>query len=527
IDQKRKNKNILIISHCDPLWLLEGAAKGLSDKELLKIKLAKKDIKTGEWRRLEYKNLPLDREGRVDFHRPYVDGIKFHCSKCGEIMVRVPEVCDVWFDSGCMPFAQVHWPFVSKTSKPALFPADYISEAIDQTRGWFYTLLAVSTLLGQGSPYKNVISQGHVLDEKGEKMSKSRGNVVDPWYIIEKYGVDAVRWYFYTVNQPGDSKLFAEKDIDQTLKKFILILWNCFTFYQTYKKTKNKKQKTKNILDKWVVSRLNELILGVTEKLDKYDVTGAARLIEDFVINDLSLWYIRRSRKRFEEAAGTLALVLQTVSKLTAPFIPFLSDEIYKCLLPGSKQSVHLESWPKADKKLINKKLNQKMAKVREIVTLALAERAKAGIKVRQPLASLRIPEKMDKELSELIKEEVNVKKIISGGILILDTKITPELKEEGIVREVVRQINEMRKEVGLTPKDKISVRYFGTPGLNKILEKNKKNILAEIKAKNFKLGKEPLFAPPSPMLRRASNASEGKEVKIDQQNIWLAIRKI
>ncbi|MBI2626209.1 MAG: class I tRNA ligase family protein, partial [Candidatus Nealsonbacteria bacterium] len=163
IDQKRKNKNILIISHCDPLWLLEGAAKGLSDKELLKIKLAKKDIKTGEWRRLEYKNLPLDREGRVDFHRPYVDGIKFYCPKCGEIMARVPEVCDVWFDSGCMPFAQVHWPFVSKTSKPALFPADYISEAIDQTRGWFYTLLAVSTLLGQGAPYKNVISQGHVL----------------------------------------------------------------------------------------------------------------------------------------------------------------------------------------------------------------------------------------------------------------------------------------------------------------------------------------------------------------------------
>ena len=195
-------------------------------------------------------------------------------------MARIQEVADVWFDSGSMPFAQ----------GGAQFPADYISEAIDQTRGWFYTLLAVSTLLGKGAPYKNVISSGHVLDEKGEKMSKSKGNIVDPWYIIEKYGVDAVRWYFYTVNQPGDSKLFTEKDVDQSLKKFILIFWNCFTFYKTYQgKISIRRRTSNNALDRWVVSMLNELILEATKKLDKYDVTGAARAIEDFVVKYMEI----------------------------------------------------------------------------------------------------------------------------------------------------------------------------------------------------------------------------------------------
>jgi len=444
IDKKHKNKTILLIGHGDPLWLLEGVFKGWSDGKLLKIKLEKRDIKTGEWRKLDFKNSPLDVEGRADFHRPHIDEVKFVCPKCESFMARVPEVCDVWFDSGSMPFAS-----------GAMFPADYISEAIDQTRGWFYTLLAVSTLLGKVSPYKNVISLGHVLDEKGEKMSKSKGNVVDPWYIIDKYGIDAARWYFYTVNQPGDSKLFAEKDIDGALKKFILIFWNCFTFYQTYQGKRPVRRRTSNnVLDRWIISKLNELILEVTEKLDKYDVTGAARTTEDFVINDLSLWYIRRSRKRFEEAASTLALVLQTVSKLTAPFIPFLSEEIYKSVDVKHLQSAHLEDWPKANAKLINKKLNQKMTKVREIVTLALAERAKAGIKVRQPLASLLIPEKLDNALAELIKDEVNVKKIIFSNTLILDTKITPELIKEGGRREILRNIKDLRKELDLSPQD-------------------------------------------------------------------------
>ena len=514
IDKRNQNKTILIISHGDPLWLLDGTMDGLDEKKLLGIKLKEIYVKTGEWRKIEYKKIPLDKEGRTDFHRPYIDQVQFKCAKCGELMVRSPEVIDCWFDSGSMPFAQYYYPFEGQKFP---FPADYISEAIDQTRGWFYTLLAVSSLLGLGATYKNVISLGHVLDEKGEKMSKSKGNAVDPWYIIEKYGADAVRWYFYTVNQPGDSKLFSEKEVAEALKKFILTLWNSYQFFKTYAEvghaTSNVgRRMSKNVLDVWIISRLNEIIQEVTQRLDKYDVTGAARTIENFVVNDLSLWYIRRSRKRFKEASATLALVLQTVSKLTAPFIPFLSEEIYSCLTWNVKQSVHLEDWPKADKKLIDKKLNQKMEKVREMVTLALAERAKAGIKVRQPLKELRIKNyelRKEKELLELIKEEINIKKITFGKSLKLDTKITPELKEEGMVRDVIRQIQEMRKKAGLKPKDKISVQYFGTPELNKILENNKKIILGQTQAKNFKLGKG------------------GEEVEINQQELQLGLKKL
>ena len=502
-DNKYSNKTILIVSHGDPLWLLEGMTEGLGDKKLLERKIKEVYVKTGEWRKLECKKFPLDENGKLDFHRPYVDGVKFYCEKCGSLMERVPEVADCWFDSGAMPFAQYHYPFEKQKLQ---FPADYISEAVDQTRGWFYTLLAVSTLLGKGPAYKNVISLGHVLDEKGEKMSKSKGNVVDPRYIIDKYGTDALRWYFYTINQPGDSKLFSEKDMEQALKKFILTFWNSYQFFQTYLTQFSQLKKSHYILNRWVISKLNELILGVTEKLDKYDVTSAARVIEDFVIGDLSQWYIRRSRKRFEEASGTLAFVLQILSKLTAPFIPFLSEEINQ-----EKGSCHLQDWPKANKRLIDKKLNQKMERVRETVTLALAERAKVSIKVRQPLAELQIKEKMDKGLLELIKEEVNVKKITFGKSLKLDTKITPELKEEGQVREVIRQIQEMRKKAGYKPKDKISVQYFGTEELNKILARNKPFILKETKTKDFRLSKKPI----------------GQEIKVDQKKLWLAIKKI
>ncbi|PIR71631.1 MAG: isoleucine--tRNA ligase, partial [Candidatus Nealsonbacteria bacterium CG10_big_fil_rev_8_21_14_0_10_37_25] len=289
-------------------------------------------------------------------------------------------------------------------------------------------------------------------------MSKSKGNVVDPWYIVEKYGADATRWYFYTINQPGDSKLFSEKDVEKNLKKFILTFWNSFVFFETYKTRSNvkcqmSKVKGQNILDKWIISRLYRLVLNVTNSLDKYDVTAAARSIENFVINDLSLWYIRRSRKRFKEAAATLNFVLLTLSKLTAPFIPFLSEKIYQRISYFPRwnlgNSVHLEDWPKGNKKLIDRKLERKMERVREIVSLTLAARAKAKIKIRQPLAGLQIANyelRNEPGLLELIKEEVNVKKIIFGRSLKLETKITPELKEEGMIREVIRNIQEMRK---------------------------------------------------------------------------------
>jgi len=523
INEKYKKKNIVIISHELPLTMLEGAVKGLSRKETIEFR-EKSQIKTGECRKLDFKILPYDEKQELDLHRPFVDQVKFYCPSCKEnLMTRSTEVVDCWFDSGSMPFAQYHFPYGGKIQ----FPADFISEAIDQTRGWFYTLLAISTLLGKGPCYKNVISLGHVLDEKGEKMSKSKGNIVDPWYIVEKYGADAVRWYFYAVNQPGEPKLFSEKDVDLALKKFILTFWNSFQFFQTYRedaprKKKNAKVrfKTGNLLDEWIISRLNETIQEVTDEFDGYDVTGAARAVENFIINDLSLWYIRRSRKRFAEAEDTLRFVLLTLSKLTAPFIPFLSEEIYKeTKSRGSKvkNSVHLEDWPKADKKLINKKLNQEMERVREMAASSLAERAKAGIKVRQPLRELEVPQKIDKKLLDLIKEEVNVKQIVFGKSLRLDTEITPELKEEGQLREIIRNIQEMRKKAELKPKDEISVRYSGSSMLDGIIIKNKSFVLGEAKIKKLISGEK----------MENDRFDAEKEVVLDSQNLWLAIKKL
>ncbi len=524
IDKKYQNKNILVISHENPITMLEGAVKGLSKEEIIKYR-DKFHIKVGELRKLDLKLWPYNREEELDFHRPFVDEVKFKCSKCNGLMERVPEVIDCWFDSGSMPFAQYHHPFENQKLQKEQFPADYISEAVDQTRGWFYTLHAISTLLGKGPAYKNVISVGHVLDEKGEKMSKSKGNVVDPWQIVEKYGSDTTRWYFYTVNQPGDAKLFSEREVDQALKKFILTFWNSYVFFKTYAQRK-KIPNSKHILDRWIVSRLNNLIQKTTQRLDEYDATGAARAIENFVIEDLSLWYIRRSRKRFqkpaskkelEEASATLNFVLSSLSKLAAPFIPFLSEEIYQEL--GEKNSVHLEDWPKVNKKLIDNRLEKKMEVARKVVAAALAERAKARIKIRQPLNELRITNtdlRKEKELLELIEEEINVKKITFGKTLKLDTKVTSGLREEGIIREVIRQIQEMRKKAELKPYHRILVRGSGTKELDQILTRNKELILKEIKAEDFHLGEKP---------KQVFNIE--REIKVDQQRLWLAIRKL
>lgn len=546
INEKYQGKNILIVSHELPLSILEGTLKGLPLAKILESR-SKRKMKTGQWRKIEFKNLPLNPQMELDLHRPYIDEIKFYCKKCQNQMKRVPEVIDCWFDAGAMPFGQRHFPFAwpqiqkskikikNYTKRGFQFPADYISEAIDQTRGWFYTLLAISTLLGFGPSYKNVISLGHVLDEKGEKMSKSKGNVVDPWYIIEKYGADATRWYFYTINQPGDSKLFNEKDIEEVLRKFLITFWNCYTFFATYVSKKElqnlgpKVSRSKNILDKWIVADLYKLVFGVTDSLDKFDVTAAARLIENFVINSLSLWYIRRSRKRFhldtgesrQEAIETLYFTLTTVSKLAAPFIPFLSEKIYQSLSlsPVLLNSVHLEDWPKTKKGLVDQVLLQKMEKAREVVAQALAERAKAKIKVRQTLNNLEINNqelKGEQDLLELIKEEVNVKEITFGNSFKLDTEITPQLKEEGIVREVIRNLQEMRKLAGLKPVQEVLGWFSGTPDLNEILNKNKEVIMTKGKIKDFQLSE-----------RTKEKFDFEKEIEIDQQKLWLGIKKV
>lgn len=436
--------------------------------------------------------LPRDEKKQVDLHRPFVDEIFFECVKkdCRGAMRRTPEVADVWFDSGAMPFAQNHYPF--NTKEKLAFPADYICEAVDQTRGWFYSMLAIATLLGRGTPYKNVISLGHVLDAKGEKMSKSRGNIVSHDEMIAKYGVDALRWYFFTINSPGDPKRFEEKDVALRQRGFVATLWNSFVFFDTYvAKVKNQKikDKSKNILDRWILAKLNMLAGHVTAGLNEYDLVGAARAIDQFTVNDFSQWFVRRSRRRFQhpksaqekdEAAAVMAHVLLTLAELSAPFAPFVSEAVYQGLRKKMKmkeESVHLRGWPEWERKKSSVALDMDrvMKEVRSIVATALKLRTDAGIKVRQPLAKLQITDnKLQKQaaLLDLIKDETNVKEIVFGNEMKLDTTLTPGLKEEGIVREIIRNIQEMRRELGLMPKTVVGIAIGGDAMTDAMIQK-------------------------------------------------------
>lgn len=460
-------------------------------------------------------------------HRPFIDKITFRCDKCGKIMNRVPEVVDCWFDSGSMPFAQWHYPFENKKriDKGISFPADFICEGIDQTRGWFYTLLAISTLLGLGPSYKNVISHGIVLDKEGEKMSKSKGNVIWPKEVISKYGADCARFYFYTTNPVAEPKRFNFEEAEDLYRKLFDTLWESFNFFLTYCDEKSKKEKAKgrpkNLLDCWIISRLENLNSQLIKNLEKYDVVGAGRLFKDF-IDDLSNWYIRRSRSRFqrpktkkikEQACQTLYYLLSKFVKLMAPFAPFITEQLYQKL--GEKEeSVHLVNYPKPQEKLIDKKLEEKMKKVREIVVLALALRAKAKIKVRQPLSKLQIADyslQKDKELLDLIKEEVNVKEIVFGKEIKLDTKITFELREEGKRREIIRNIKELRKRLGLTPEIFVS-EIISTVKINP-----DKHFLEEVGAKRLKIIKEE---------KEMTGVDIKKEIKLENKKHYLGIKK-
>ncbi len=537
-NKKYHNKNILIVSHQLTIFAIDEFQKAHDLKNIVGTsndfshdKYYKKNaLKLAEIKKIDIKNLPFDDEMEINLHRPYVDESQFFCPKCGEQkMQRTPEVIDCWFDSGSMPFAQYHYPFENKKliDLKLQYPADYISEAVDQTRGWFYTLLAISSLLDKGSAYKNVISLGHILDENGEKMSKSKGNIVNPWDMCGKYGADTIRWYFYTMNQPGEPKLFSEKDVSQVLRKMGMTFMNCFVFFDTYRTGKIKSLdslKPKILLDKWIISRLNSLILEMSASLDSYDINQSARIFEKFLLDDFSLWYVRRSRRRFQqpqsakelkESTDMFAYILLTLCKLSAPFMPFLSEEIYQRILQDKNKTVHLDNWPKADKKLVNKKLEEQMIKTREIITQALAQRAKAQIKVRQPLKELIINDKSisaNKELCGLIKEEINVKKVSFGKNLELDFQITPELKKEGAVREIIRNIQEARKEANLLPKDEIAI-FYEIQG-DDLFEEFKEYFLKEGKIKKIAKGK-------------IDKALISKEIEIDNQKISLSIQKI
>jgi len=443
-----------------------------------------------------------------DPHRPHIDNITFKCEKCGGEMKREPYVIDVWFDSGAMPFASASAKTclttvrastdkqAQKSNVPDLFPADYIAEAIDQTRGWFYTLLAISVLLGHESPYKTVLCLGHVLDKKGEKMSKSKGNVVVPDQIIQKYGVDALRWYFFTVNQPENSKRFDEVDVKKALQK-LLTLKNSFNFlnFYTLDTTSFRLQdlenfKPKNILDQWLLTKLKGIIQDTTKCLDDFQIVKAARLVEDFT-GDISYKYIHWSRPRFKstspdrkEALKTLVKTFLELSKLVAPFLPFLSEELYQSLkngllksVSGINLSIHLENWPKTEKLTAKEKniLNQVLL-LEQVIGLGLRARKNSQLKVRQPLAELKLNVNLGTKLSKIAKEELNVKKITNdqnlkskknwifdkeGSIqVLLNIELTDDLKKEGIAKELARNSQIVRKNAKLMPQDKIKTNY-------------------------------------------------------------------
>ncbi|MBI3627759.1 MAG: class I tRNA ligase family protein [Candidatus Sungbacteria bacterium] len=513
LEAKYRGKTILIITHADPIWMLVATIKGESWKESAALWPKQGEyIAPGEFEIFEPKPLPRNVEGEIDLHRPYVDEIKMRCS-CGGVKARIPEVADVWFDSGAMPFAAIHYPFenVDLIEKRKNFPADYICEAVDQTRGWFYTLLAESTLLAKGAPYKNVISLGHVLDKHGHKMSKSRGNIVNPWAMIDTYGVDAIRWYFYTVNAPGDPKKFDEKDLAAKLRGFLGTLWNSWVLFDTYTQGKvSLARKSGSLLDRWILSRLQNLIQDVTRHLEAYDVVSAARLVETFTVEDFSNWYLRRSRRRFQrpsskkekaEVAGTTREVLLTLLALVAPFTPYIADAIYRELSKKfvfKEESVHLRDWPIASRARMRPVLEKKMETLRLIAAEALKARAAAGIKVRQPLAALAIRHKefsRKKEMQRLLEDEVNVKKIIilpqvaKGPKIILDTTLTEGLRREGLAREIVRNIQELRRDLGLLPQDAINLQFLAGEKSKRILKEWQGQIKRDVGAKKVILG--------------------------------------
>jgi len=512
IDGKYVNKTILIITHATPAMMLLSSAKGLD--RVCSIELEKSQyINNSEIRLVDFSVIPHNAEYELDLHRPHIDEVKLSCA-CGGTMSRVKEVMDVWFDSGSMPFAQDHYPFVKggntfsrffSEKQDLAYPADFISEAIDQTRGWFYTLHAVGILMGKGKAFKNVICLGHILDAHGKKMSKSVGNVISPWEMMDKYGADALRYWMYSVNQPGDSKNFEEKTVDEIVKKVFNLAGNVLSFYKMYGGEKKQRsggiKVSVNILDCWIITRLNQITEIVTRGLDAYTFQEPTRSIRDFV-GDLSQWYIRRSRDRFkgsdlvdkEMAILTTRYVLITLAKIMAPFSPFFADYLYQ-EVGGGLESVHLETWPAAEK--IDSDLIANMETVRTLCSKGLEARMAAKINIRQPLSKLKVKNQKSKSLADnfvgLIKDEVNVKEVVFGVTIEkdveLDTTITPTLKEEGMTRELIRAIQDLRKEKGLSMNDK-AVLILDTNGAGrKFVEDNEKQVKAACTISEVRFG--------------------------------------
>ena len=531
----------------------------------------------------------------IELHRPYIDAVTIRCPKCGKQMKRVPEVIDCWFDSGAMPFAQHHYPFENKELFEQQFPADFISEAVDQTRGWFYSLLAISTLIFNKAPYKNVIVLGHVQDENGQKMSKSKGNAVDPFDALQTYGADAIRWYFYINSAPWLPNRFHGKAVIEGQRRFMGTLWNTYAFFVLYANIDNF-DATKYtleydklpVMDKWLLSKLNSLIKEVDDDLGNYRIPEAARALQDFV-DDMSNWYVRRSRERFWakgmeqdkiNAYMTLYTALVTVAKVAAPMIPFMTEDIYQNLVRSldkeAPESIHLCDFPVANEAHIDKDLEAKMEEVLKVVVLGRAARNTANIKNRQPIGRMFVKAEtaLPEFYQEIIQDELNVKKVeftddvraftsysfkpqlrtvgrkygkyvneikeILAGLdgnqamdtlnetdllsfetqdgtkvelakedllidmaqvpgfvsegdnfvtVVLDTNLTPELIEEGFVREIISKIQTMRKEAGFEVMNHINVFQDGNDKLAEILKNHTEEIKKEVLADNILIG--------------------------------------
>ncbi|MCK9518031.1 MAG: isoleucine--tRNA ligase, partial [Dehalococcoidia bacterium] len=544
-------------------------------------------------------------EALDDLHRPYIDEITLRCD-CGGEMRRAPEVADAWFDSGAMPYAQWHYPFENEDQFLKRFPADFICEAIDQTRGWFYTLHAEATLLKaaeavpDGIAFKNVICVGHIQDEKGQKMSKSRGNVVDPWSILDQYGADATRWYMFSAGFARTSGRFGAGLVEEGLRRFLLTLWNTYSFFVSYANIdkidpRNAPGGEVPEIDRWLLSELNALALKVTDELDRYDPTDASRALDAFV-DDLSNWYVRRSRRRFwrgvsesdtdkQSAYYTLYTALVTLSKLLAPFTPFVAEEIYQNLVrsidDSAPLSVHLADWPKVEHHRVDQRLNEETQLVKRICSLGRAARAKAQIKVRQPVAEVAVkvrrPEDTEalRKNEHLVLEELNAKVLrlltdetevlrfevkpnlpvlgrkygsglaaIRQGLtampaqavadlvrsgktvpvegfelepedilleakdsegyaaatdwgmaVAITTAITPELADEGVARELVRRIQDMRRDAGFDLADRITTWYQSDADLARVVEAQAEYIKGETLSTKLVAGDPPADA--------------------------------
>lgn len=387
----------------------------------------------------------------IELHRPYVDDIHFKCEKCGETMSRVEDVVDVWFDSGSMPFAQQHYPFENKDEFEEQFPADFICEGIDQTRGWFYSLLAISTFVTGKSPYKQVLVNDLILDKEGKKMSKSKGNTVNPFELFDKYGADALRWYLLYVSPPWTPTRFDEDGIKEVMSKFFVTIKNVYNFFTLYANTDGIDPREFNVdikdrpeLDRWIISKYNSLLSEVESSLDVFDMTKVVRKIQDFVNEDLSNWYIRRSRRRFwdkeltedkKSVYNTTYEILVGISKMVAPFVPYTSEEIYRNLT--GEKSVHLSNYPVSEDSLVDKRIEERMDLVRDLVKLGRAAREAERIKVRQPIQKVMVDGKYEElisDLTPLIKEELNVKEVLFSNDLkdYMNFNLKPNFREAG-----------------------------------------------------------------------------------------------